>query len=138
MQGHSKSATFLATKLAEAGVPLIYPGLKTNRDFELMQQLVNPGFGAGGMLVVDCKTLQRAQTLATRLQEAKFGLYAVSLGFSRTLMSCPSVTTSSEIPENLQTDMGLSKGLLRLSIGFLGNDETMTERFLQCYRSLES
>jgi len=136
MTGHSRSAGFLAEKLSQAGVPLIYPGLPSHRDQALLAKMVNPGFGAGGMLVVDCQSLEKAQRLATELQKAKFGLYAVSLGFSRTLMSIPSVTTSSEIPEDLQNQMGLSKGLLRLSIGFLGQDEIMLQRFLDCWRRI--
>jgi hypothetical protein len=32
--------------------------------------------------------------------------------------------------------MGLSKGLLRLSIGFLGHDEIMLQRFMDCWRRI--
>lgn len=135
MAAHSKSAAYLAGRLKEAGVPVIYPGLDSHQDKALMTKLMRPEFGYGGMVVVDCGDLKNAKTLATKLQQEKFGLYAVSLGFSRTLISCPSVTTSSEIPENEQATMGLSQGLLRMSIGFLGDDETMTKRFLDCYRA---
>ena len=41
---------------------------------------------------------------------------------------------SPEIPSIEQKKMGLSPGLLRLSIGYSGNDETMADRFLKCYR----
>ena len=86
-------------------------------------------------MVVDCKTSAKALDLAYKLQQQKFGLYAVSLGFSRTLMSCPSISTSSEIPEEEQINMGLSKGLLRLSIGYLGDDQTMADRFIKTYKT---
>lgn len=134
MMAHSKSALFLAERLEQAQVPVIYPGLKTHQDAFMMKQILNAEFGFGGMLVVDCETSAKALELANRLQQEKFGLYAVSLGFSRTLMSCPSVSTSSEIPEVEQKKMGLSPGLLRLSIGYSGNDEAMTERFFKCYQ----
>jgi methionine-gamma-lyase len=88
------------------------------------------------MMTVDCKTPDNAMKLAQKLQDEKFGLYAVSLGFSRTLMSCPSVSTSSEIPADEQIKMNLSPGLLRLSIGYLGNQTTMLNRFLKCYREI--
>jgi methionine-gamma-lyase len=51
-------------------------------------------------------------------------------------MSCPSISTSSEIPEDEQKAMGLSPGLLRLSIGYLGDDKAMLERFLRCYSEI--
>lgn len=135
MAGHAKSAAYLAGKLMDAGIPVIYPGLDNHKDNALAKKLLRPEFGFGGMVVVDCGDLKNAKALATRLQKDQFGLYAVSLGFSRTLISCPSVTTSSEIPENEQQTMGLSQGLLRMSIGFIGDDETLTKRFLDAYRA---
>lgn len=134
MMGHSKAAAYLAGRLQEAQIPVIYPGLRTHQDFDVMKKVMNPDVGFGGMLVIDCETSARALKLAHRLQLEKFGLYAVSLGFSRTLMSCPTVSTSSEIPESEQKQMGLSPGLLRLSIGYSGNDEVMADRFFQCFR----
>ena len=79
---------------------------------------------------------QKALQLAGRLQDERFGLYAVSLGFSRTLMSVPSSSTSSEIPEAERLAMGLTPGLLRLSIGLIGDDEILTDRFLKAYRAI--
>ena len=49
------------------------------------------------------------------------GYLAVSLGFYKTLFSAPGSSTSSEIPEDEQVDMGLKDGLIRFSIG-LDND----------------
>ena len=136
MVAHGKCAAFLAAKLEEEGVPVTYPGLKSHVDHQLFSKIMNANYGYGGMMAVDCKSAQRALTLARRLQEEKFGLYAVSLGFSRTLMSCPSVSTSSEIPGEEQEKMGLSSGLLRLSIGYVGDDQVMFERFMKCYREV--
>jgi methionine-gamma-lyase len=51
-------------------------------------------------------------------------------------MSCPSVSTSSEIPEKEQREMNLSPGLLRLSIGFTGDLETQWRRFQSGYDRL--
>ena len=138
MSAHSKSAHFLATRLEEMNIPVVYPGLKSHPQFALMCSLMNPDYGFGGMVAIDCITSANALNLATALQNAKFGLYAVSLGFSRTLMSCPSVSTSSEIPAKEQEQMDLSPGLLRLSIGYTGNDEILWQRFKECYeRNIE-
>lgn len=135
MKAHSQCAEFLAKRLDEEKIPVIYPGLKSHSDQPALKQIANTEFGYGGMLAVDCGDSDRAMKLAAKLQDEKFGLYAVSLGFSRTLMSCPSISTSSEIPEAEQVEMGLSRGLLRLSIGYVGDNEIMTDRFLKCYRS---
>ncbi len=55
------------------------------------------------------------------LQERNLGYLAVSLGFYKTLFNAPGKATSSEIPEEEQSQMGLSEGLIRFSIG-LDND----------------
>ncbi len=137
MAAHSQAAHHLAVRLSEEKIPVCYPSLPAHPDHQLMKALMNPDYGFGGMVVVDCKTVARAFALASKLQQEKFGLYAVSLGFSRTLISCPAVSTSSEIPEDERVGMGLSPGLLRLSIGFVGKTETMTQRFVDCYRSIQ-
>jgi methionine-gamma-lyase len=95
-------------------------------------------FGFGGMLTIDCKTPEKVLQLASKLQKINFGLYAVSLGFSRTLLCCPALSTSSEIPEEDRNEMGLSPGLLRISLGYVGDDQIMTERFLGCYNEVMS
>jgi len=51
----------------------------------------------------------------------RFGYIAVSLGYFDTLISCSGSSTSSEIPPEDQLTMGLSPGLLRLSIGLTGS-----------------
>jgi methionine-gamma-lyase len=137
MAAHSKSARYLVERVAKEKIPLIYPGLPSHTDHKVMNEIMNPEFGYGGMVVMDCKTVKRALDFASNLQQEKFGLYAVSLGFSRTLISCPSITTSSEIPQAEQETMGLSPGLLRLSIGFTGDDQIMAQRFIDCYRRLD-
>ena len=55
------------------------------------------------------------------MQNDNIGYLAVSLGFYKTLFSAPGSSTSSEIPENEQKEMGLSDGLVRFSVG-LDND----------------
>ncbi len=58
----------------------------------------------------------------------RFGLMAVSLGFSETLMSCSAASTSSELPEDELEKAGISPGLVRLSIGYTG---TLEQRWTQ-------
>jgi methionine-gamma-lyase len=136
MAAHSRMALFLAEKMKAEGLPVIYPGLTDHPQHQLMQELKGGGtYGYGGILTLECESADAARVLATKLQNEKFGLYAVSLGFSRTLMSCSAKSTSSEIPEEDRKKMGLGEGLLRFSIGYTGDAEVMWQRFLHCYRS---
>ena len=65
----------------------------------------------------------------------RFGFMAVSLGYFDTLMSCSGTSTSSEIDESEQRAMGLSPGLLRMSVGLTGN---LDERLNQLRRALDA
>lgn len=134
MAAHSRAALALAKVADAAGVKTIYPGLEKHPQHALLKKMTNPAYGYGGMVTLSFDTAEQATKLAGRLQHEKFGLYAVSLGFSRTLITCPSLTTSSEIPPEAQASMGLSPGLLRLSVGYVGHDDLMAERFLKCLK----
>ena len=136
MRAHSEMALHLAKKMNEKKLPVIYPGLSSHPQHALMKKIMDPVMGYGGILTLECETAEKARLLATRLQDEKFGLYAVSLGFSRTLMSCSAKSTSSEIPEEEQKEIGLSQGLLRFSIGYTGEAEIMWERFWKCYQEI--
>jgi methionine-gamma-lyase len=136
VQAHSRMAQFLGEKMQKENLPVIYPGLSNHPQNEMLKKMMNPQFGFGGILTVECKSSEEARILASRLQEVKFGLYAVSLGFSRTLMSCSAKSTSSEIPPEEREKIGLSEGLLRLSIGFTGDPDEMWKRFIGCYREV--
>ena len=51
-----------------------------------------------------------------------------------TLMSCPSSSTSSEIPPEDQDKIGLSPGLVRFSVGYTGG---LSARLEQVVRAVE-
>ncbi len=121
MKQHGKNAIYLAEKLEELGMKVFYPGLKSHRQHELFNELMNEGFGYSGMLAVDAGTTEMADKLMAKMQENQFGYLAVSLGFFKTLFSSPGHSTSSEIPKEEQDEMGLSEGLVRISVG-LDND----------------
>ena len=79
--------------------------------------MMNEKYGFGGMLTIDAGSLEKANALMELMQEKNLGYLAVSLGFYKTLFSAPGSSTSSEIPEDEQKEMGLSNGLIRFSIG---------------------
>ena len=122
MREHGRRALILAEQLEEWGVAVTYPGLPSSPQFTRLRSIANPGYGYGGMLTIDCGTQKKAEMLMDQLQNReRFGFMAVSLGYFDSLMSCSGSSTSSEIDACEQETMGLSPGLLRMSVGLTGN-----------------
>lgn len=134
MKQHSKNASYLAHALKDLGLKVHYPGLKDHPDYELLQTLSNPDYGAGGMLVLDVGSSEKANRLMEKMQEEKVGYLAVSLGFYKTLFSAPGHSTSSEIPPSERAEMGLSDGMIRMSVGLDQNIERSFERIHTCLK----
>ena len=118
---HSQNAMYLAKMFENEGLRTVYPGLKSHPSFKLYSDFVNHEYGYGGILTVDTGSLDNANKLMEAMQKNNVGYLAVSLGFYKTLFSAPGTSTSSEIPEEEQKEMGLNEGLIRFSIG-LDND----------------
>ena len=124
MREHSRRAALFATRLASIGVSVGYPGLATHPQHARFARLLNPGFGAGGLLTIDAGSREKAFTLMDTLQrEQRFGFNAVSLGYFDTLMSCSASSTSSELAEEDLRAAGIAPGLVRMSIGITGSVE---------------
>lgn len=117
MQKHSENAMFLALKLKDTGLKFTYPGLPTHPNYKLFEKLRNPDFGYGGMIAIDLETAEKAAPFMELMQDKGVGYHAVSLGYFKTLFSNSGKSTSSEVPENIQQEMGLSPGLVRFSVG---------------------
>ena len=118
---HSRRALAMAELLERAGLAVHYPGLASHPHHERLRALMNPGFGWGGLIAVDLKTLERANRFMEHLQlNEKFGFIAVSLGFTDTLMSASASSTSSEMSEEDLAHAGISPGLVRISVGITG------------------
>ncbi len=137
MQQHSKNALFLAEKFHEAGVRVIYPGLKNYPQYSRMVELMNNEYGYGGMLAIDLQTAEKASDIMQAMQDADVGYLAVSLGYFRTLFSNSGRSTSSEIPEEIQRSMGLSEGLVRFSVGLDHDIERTWERIYACLKDFD-
>ena len=130
MKQHSHNAMFLAERFQEDGFKTVYPGLKSHAGHEIFKKMMNESYGFGGMLTIDVGSLDKANELMELMQERNLGYLAVSLGFYKTLFSAPGTSTSSEIPEEEQKEMGLSDGLIRFSIG-LDNDIERTYEMMK-------
>ena len=99
--------------------------------------MMNEEYGYGGMLTVDVGSLEKANELMELMQARNLGYLAVSLGFYKTLFSAPGTSTSSEIPEEEQIEMGLTDGLIRFSIGLDNDIERTYQMMRNCMDELQ-
>ncbi|MEJ2617892.1 MAG: aminotransferase class I/II-fold pyridoxal phosphate-dependent enzyme [Ignavibacteriaceae bacterium] len=136
IEKHSANAQYISENLEKLGCKVFYPGLSSHPDNDLMTELMNEGFGYGGMLAIDAGDEKTASNLMAAMQGEKIGYLAVSLGYFKTLFSSPGHSTSSEIPKEEQKVIGLSEGLVRMSVG-LDNDISETfERIKKCIKEV--
>ena len=121
MKQHGHNALYLAKRFEEIGINVKYTGLPSHPEYELFKSMMNEGFGFGGMLLIDFGKADIANAVMEEMQLQGAGYLAVSLGYFKTLFSNSGQSTSSEIPEDIQKEMGMSEGLIRFSVG-LDND----------------
>ena len=136
MRKHGENALFLAREFEKLGLKVYYPGLTTNKHHRLIVSQMNECFGFGGMLALDVGNYDKANAFMTKMQEEKVGYLAVSLGYFKTLFSSPGHSTSSEIPEEEQKEMGLTDGLVRFSVGIDNDMNIAFERIKKCLKEL--
>jgi methionine-gamma-lyase len=133
---HSSNALAVAAGLNELGLKVIYPGLPSHPQHELMNTMLNSGYGYGGMVTLDVGSVGRANDLMRLMQMEGVGYLAVSLGYFKTLFSNSGRSTSSEVPEEIQRKIGLSEGLIRFSIGLDNNIERSLMKIKKCLTNL--
>lgn len=90
---------------------VLYPGLASHPEHELASRQMG---GFTGMVSVDVGTLDRARALTEHLRV--FAL-AESLGGVESLISVPALMTHASVPEDRRLEMGVTPGLVRLSVG---------------------
>ncbi len=130
MKQHSKNAQYLSERFTENGTKVFYPGMKEHPGHELLSSMMNKEFGYGGMIAIDLETKEKAYQFMEKAEKAGVGYLAVSLGYFKTLFSNSGSSTSSEVPEDIQKEMGMSPGLVRFSVG-LDNDIENTWKLIK-------
>jgi cystathionine beta-lyase/cystathionine gamma-synthase len=90
---------------------VIYPGLKSHAQHEIAKRQQR-GFGA--MISFDLGSLEAARKL---LNHVRLCSLAESLGGVETLISHPALMTHASVPVELQQQIGITQGLIRLSVG---------------------
>jgi O-succinylhomoserine sulfhydrylase len=113
-----KVATFL-----EGRVPrLMYPGLASHPQHDLAQRQM----AAGGTIIAF--HLDGGRPQAQALLDA-LGIIDISnnLGDSRSLMTHPASTTHASVSDAVRAEMGITEGMLRLSIGLEDADDLVDD-----------
>ncbi|KAI5406780.1 hypothetical protein KIW84_053160 [Lathyrus oleraceus] len=124
MKEHSRRALEYATRLKKLGIKVLYPGLEDHPQHELLKSIGNKEYGFGGILCIDVGSAAKANQVMNYLQNySQFGFMAVSLGYYETLISCSGSSTSSEMNEEEQKRAGITPGLVRISVGYVGTLE---------------
>jgi methionine-gamma-lyase len=137
LKQHSQNALFLAERLKELNLKVIYPGLPEHPQHQLMKRIMNHEYGFGGMMALIVDSSKTANRLMKKMQQEQVGYLAVSLGYFKTLFSCSGKSTSSEIPEDIQRKMGLVDGLVRFSVGLDNHIEDTFNRMKRCLKELK-
>jgi len=88
-----------------------YPGLPTHPQHEIARKQQR---GPGAMISFDLGTLEAAKRF---LNQVKICALAESLGGVETLISLPAVMTHASMPKEVQERIGITEGLVRLSVG---------------------
>jgi cystathionine beta-lyase/cystathionine gamma-synthase len=113
MERHDTNGMAIAKFLAShAKVKrVIYPGLPSHPQHEIAKRQQR-GFGA--MLSFDLGSLEGARAL---LNQVRLCSLAESLGGVETLISHPAIMTHASVPANIRQQIGITDGLVRLSVG---------------------
>jgi cystathionine beta-lyase/cystathionine gamma-synthase len=123
MKRHCENAERIAEFLVghPAAGNVLYPGLPTHPQHELARRQMQ---GFGGMISFDAGSFERARTVvaSTRLFQL-----AESLGGVESLISVPAEMTHASVPAEVREKIGLTNGLVRLSVGIESADDLIAD-----------
>src|SRR5262249_51174650 len=113
MEAHNANGMAIAKYLAGSKdiQKIYYPGLPNHPGRELAQKQMT---GFGGMIAFDLGSLDRARNFLGRVKLCSLG---ESLGGVETLISHPATMTHASVPPEDRNRMGITDGLVRLSVG---------------------
>ena len=119
VQRQFDNAKEIAKRLQKSGIidSVIYPGLESHNQYEIaVKQQVAPDGSPifGSMISIRCGTVERRDRFLSKL---RLFTLAESLGGVESLVCVPYDMTHAAVPEDSKESMGLTKDLVRLSIG---------------------
>jgi cystathionine beta-lyase/cystathionine gamma-synthase len=123
MREHEKNARAMVDMLKghDAIEKLYYPGLESHPGHELAKRQQD-GFGA--MISFDVGSIEKAQKV---VQMVKVFTLAESLGGVESLISHPAAMTHAAVPKADRDAMGVTDGLVRLSVGIEDADDLIAD-----------
>jgi len=123
MSRHNENGMAVARFLeGHGGVDrVLYPGLATHEQHRLATRQMS---GFTGMVSIDVGSLERAKALTENLEI--FAL-AESLGGVESLANVPALMTHASVPEDRREAMGITPGLVRLSVGIEDIDDIIAD-----------
>jgi len=98
---------------------IYYPGLPSHPQHALACRQMH---GFGGMISLDVGSLERARAVVER---TRIFALAESLGGVESLIGHPASMTHASVPKEMRERMGLTDGLVRLSVGIEDVDDLM-------------
>ncbi|MFQ5689632.1 MAG: cystathionine gamma-synthase [Gemmatimonadota bacterium] len=123
MRAHCDNAARVAAYLSNhpAVQAIHYPGLPSHPQHELARTQMR---GFGGMLSIDLGSEEKARRFAS---STKLFALAESLGGVESLLSLPAVMTHASMPEEKRLRIGITPGLVRLSVGIEDADDLVAD-----------
>ncbi len=123
MREHQKNALAIARFLeGHKGIQqVIYPGLPSHPQHNLAREQMS---GFGGIVSVELGSLEKASRFAEKL---KIFALAESLGGVESLVDHPAIMTHASVPLADRLKMGLTDGLVRLSVGVEDEEDLLAD-----------
>ncbi|WP_163971372.1 bifunctional cystathionine gamma-lyase/homocysteine desulfhydrase [Oceanobacillus halotolerans] len=100
---------------------IYYPGLPEHPGHDIAKRQVS---GFGGMISFDIGSGERAEKV---LENVNYFTLAESLGAVESLISLPAKMTHASIPRERRMELGITDGLIRLSIGIEDSDDLIED-----------
>ena len=121
---HCQNAEILARFLAKHPQvnKVSYPGLEEDPGFSTASRLLRGGYG--GLLAFDVGSEKRAFEV---LNKVTLGQRLANIGDAKTLVIHPASTIYSSFPPDLQMVMGVTDGLIRVSVGLEEADDLLAD-----------
>lgn len=124
MERHCSNAEKIASYLNSHSAieKVIYPGLKSHPQHNIALKQMK---GFGGMISVVLKGGLESAT--NFLERTKLFSLAESLGVVESLIEHPAIMTHASIPQEVREEIGISDGLVRLSVGIESIDDLIED-----------
>jgi cystathionine beta-lyase/cystathionine gamma-synthase len=123
MRQHDENGRIIAQFLSEhpSVAHVYYPGLKSHPQHELARRQMT---GFGGMISFETGSLENARRV---LEGVRLCTLGESLGGVETLISHPATMTHASVPEPERNRLGITDGLVRVSVGIEDAEDIMAD-----------